>query len=208
MTWQMSEATTAPPVDPQRHGRRLIISGAGLIVLALIIVICSAVLLVMAIGHPISETLSNPIRQTPVAASDLLTEGTYTVYERVDQSDDPTSLDASQVRVRTSAGASLHVSSASTSSEIITRGPGNVFRAAAKFKIPQAGRYDIAVDKLPDPGQVIVAPSLAGEFARAVGWIVAMIFGGLLLVLGILLLIIGLFRRHQKRNSPPLFNRA
>jgi hypothetical protein len=210
MKWQMSPEplgsalTPAPPVPQRRAGRKMITSAAVLIVVALVVVVSCGVGLAASIGNPVSETLGSPIRDVPVKTSIVMTEGTYTVYERVSGPEASPALKASSITVRAPDGTAIKVTASSTQ-ETITRNDVT-FAGAAKFTVPAANTYKVTVGQVSaakakkSTDQVIIGPSLASELGHAVGWIVAIVLGGLILVLGILLLVIGLFRRRQQRS--------
>jgi hypothetical protein len=96
-------------------------------------------------------------------------------------------------------GPSGPVTSSKTSGSVKTTGADNkIYAEVATFDPPTTGSYTIAVAT--NGPVVAVAPALSTA-AKGVAWIVAVILGSVVALIGLILIIIGAVRRSSSRNN-------
>jgi predicted heme/steroid binding protein len=163
------------------------------IVLLLISVVLGVAGVVQAVRVAV-VVFDAPVADVPGTLTATLDLGTHNVYARSGI------ITSSDVRVTAPGGSSV-VTSNPTVNETITRG-SVTYTGVAQFEAEDAGSYTITITDVPAT-QVIVAPSLGEVAVRAGIWVLGMVLGGLLFVVGLILLIVGLVRRSRARRGPP-----
>jgi hypothetical protein len=150
---------------------------------------------------PFVRTIETKAIDTPTTVERHLDHGTYEVYEYSGRSslfpsttDGTTDLQPGEIVVTDRSGDQLGVGEPGVL-ETISRG-GRSYTAVAVFDVPSSGSYEIAVHSS-QPDQVIIAPSVADQFRRALWWFVASALAGLAFVVGLILLIVGSVRRNR-----------
>ena len=159
-------------------------------------------------GSKVIETFTAPVRATPSDFTDDLDEGTYVVYELTGRTrgsgpitttrGGPVTITPSAIEVVSASGASVPVEGMGLT-ETIDRN-GEKFTGAARFTVVEPGVHRITV--LGNGQQIIVAPSIAGSFGSAVGWLGLVGIGALVAVVGLVLLIVGLVRGRRPAVAP------
>jgi Protein of unknown function (DUF2510) len=185
--------------------------------LALVVAVVSGVEIGAAVGKPLGQVLTSPIRSTPVDVSLNLTESWYRVFELTGHQsgtggihftrDDAPTLAPRAVAVTGPDGRQVPTSGTGNSTETLTRGNA-IFTAAVSFMVSEPGSYRVRVDA-EQPTQVIIGPSLGSGFARVWGWFVAGGVAGLAVVVGLTMLIVGLvLGRRPRPVAGPLLSGA
>ena len=204
--WSLTPADTTPP---RVRGTGMIWSGAVLLVVGLVLVVAgivgvgvAAAGLVTGFGEPVT---------TPATVTRTLDGGTtYDVYElttsgRVATEDSLlASVVPADITVTGPSGVSVPVSDASDFTQTFTNN-GRQFVAVASFTAPVGGSYEVTIAT--EGAEVLVAPSFS-VLGRAVGWIAAIAFGGLIALIGLVLLIVGLVRRSASKKAAALLPAA
>ena len=160
-------------------------------------------------GSSVVDILDGPVYSVPGTVRTHLGSGTYIVFERTGSSDSlgPASvttdhgitLDPSNVMVTDPSGNDVAVRS-SVPNENITRGSDR-FVAAVEFHAAEAGRYAIRID-VNQPGLVVIRHPLGDIFRKNVPWLLAIVFGGMLVVAGFVMFIVGIVRRSRSAKAP------
>ena len=183
-------------------GRVPLILGIVLLVVGLVGGIGSAVGLVKGLADRIGDTITSPVRTTPVDQLLPLTPGSYLVYERVDSPTDGGTfngtLTSSDIKVTSSSGATVAVRDP-TFLESLTRGNAR-YDGAAQFDIATAGTYRVEITGS-EPTRVIVAHRLLSGLGDAGRWLALLALFVLAFVVGFVLLIVGLVRRSRARKD-------
>jgi len=141
---------------------------------------------------------------TPGTTQRRLTTGTWIVYQRTGTTEGGTGftfgdnsspdLQPGQVTVTGPDGTQLAVQFASEDDTISHN--TKVFTSAVQFSVPSTGVYVISFNT-PDSGEVIVARSLGSTFRSVGGALSALGLGALLVLTGLTLLFVGIFRRQR-----------
>jgi hypothetical protein len=119
--------------------------------------------------------------------------GTYQVFAHQLGSDGPT-LTASDLSVTSPAGSSITLSNVSGYS--IVRG-GDTYDAIVEFYAPAKGHYTLDVDPNAGQASVFVARPI-GDIARSVRWwALTFLAAGLVFGAGLIMLVVGIVRRHH-----------
>jgi hypothetical protein len=175
-------------------------------IVGVLLAIAGGAFFVGTAGSKVIETFTAPVRATPADFTIDLDEGTYVVYEQTGSSrgsgpvtttqGGPVTITPSAIDVVSASGASVPVEAMSLT-ETIDRN-GQTFTGAARFSVVEPGPHRISV--LGNGRPIIVAPSVAGSFGSAVGWLALVGIGGLVALIGLVLLIVGFVRgRHPVR---------
>jgi len=176
----------------------------------------AAVVVARQVGEPLSQTLSNPARTTPVDVSMELDEGTWTVFEKTgsqsrtgDPVTDPTGgpwLGPESVEITAADGTRLEVET--ESGQTLTRNR-TVFTGAARFDVPVKGTYRVKVSSpaADENVDVVIAPALGTGFRDVLGWLAVAGLSIPVFILGVVLLIVGAVRRRRRApayaSAPP-----
>jgi hypothetical protein len=184
---------TAAPVDAKRPGPPL--------KLAIIAIVVGTVLGITGLAEAIANVVHNfngPRATTPAVIHTHLRTGTWQVY--VDEHYFGASLSPSDVVVIGPSGQHLTVTpTPSNVTETITTG-GRAYLAEERFGVSVAGDYTVEVGG--SRGVPILLSRSFGDIAKSSGgWFALMGFGMLIGVIGVILLIVTLVRRHNASRA-------
>src|SRR6266576_1073256 len=150
---------------------------------------------VVMFARPFVKTFADSPRFTTPGQFDVhLGKGTYLVYDRFGSG-----LQPAEVSVEAPSGEQLSIDTPSDT-ETIKRG-GSDYTGAVRFHTPSSGTFTVQVRR-GVPSEVIVARSFGDTFHRALPWLPSMLIGGIGFLAGIIMLIVGIVRRHSKRAQP------
>jgi hypothetical protein len=206
-----SAATGTPPGKSTR-GRRTMIAGTVITLLALIVGITSVVVMGSSVGRPLIESLTKDPQQTPVDEQMTLRAGRYTVFELtgLTRTRGPVTtttatgaplITAADVDVTGPDGKRITTSEFGSSSEEMTRGEG-MYSGVVRFTTPEAGVYRVRVSA-PGSAKVVIAPSFGSGLRAALPWLVAGFGSAVAFMFGVLVLIIGAVRRRRQPIPQP-----
>ncbi len=170
--------------------------GPGLLISIAVLVLGIIVAVAGIIGFATRfvDFLDSPAYTVPGTAQIKLEKGTYLVYDLA-----PVGLDPSELTVTDPDGRDIRVKSTSPN-ETITNNSGGNYRSTVEFEVPRPGRYTLRFDTA-QRTRVIVQHPLEDIFLDNVGWLLAIVAGGLLGVAGIILLIVGIVRRSKDKRT-------
>ncbi len=179
--------STAPAV-PQKRGKGALITGAVLLVLGIILTFLGIAVPSGTAKEITGTQLTAPKTAPAEWTTELAAATTYGVYAEKGKATVP----ASDVSVTASDGTALTVSSSDTA-EVKGEG-GTTFTEVANFTIGTSGTFTIKVTT--KDAVVAVAPSVATE-AKGFVWILALVVGPILGLIGIIMLIVGGVQRSK-----------
>jgi hypothetical protein len=184
MTNDRTAASSAPP----KRGKGAIITGAVLLLIGVVVTFLG-VAVPAGTAKEISATQLTAPKTAPAEwTTDLAAATTYGVYEEKGT----TKVPVSDVSVTAADGTTLAVK-ASDAAEVKGEG-GQTFTEVANFTIGTSGSFTI---KVATEGAVVaVAPSVATE-AKGFAWIVGVVVGPLLGLVGLIVLIVGFVQRSK-----------
>lgn len=195
------------PFTPSRprRGRRLVVAGVVVAVVALVVGVTSGVLVAMAVGTPVSKAFTNPTRPTPVDEQLSLEAGRYTVFELVGRrsgqgpvttttSTSPT-VTPEAIALTGPDGVTITARGYTSGSETLTR-DRDIYAAVARFVVTEPGRYHVRIDS-PAATHVVIAPSFGSGFGAAVKWVLAGLASFVALVAGVVLVVVGAVRGRR-----------
>jgi hypothetical protein len=192
----MTSAADAPAAKP---GPRLLLS-IIVIVIGTIVGITGLSLFIARAVHDVQNIHGFP-GTTPVEGSLQLTTGTWQVYV-VEPNDDANLVQPSDVTVTGPGGSSISATAMpSGETEDLTRS-GDKYYAEVRFKVDQAGSYNVAVKPSSGSQQIYVAKSLGDLVKHDAAWLLMMLAGILVGIIGVVMLIVGIVRR--RRASQPM----
>jgi hypothetical protein len=174
---------------PKRQGRRLALLGALIMVLGVVIAATAAVPIVRAFSHSFIDEQTSPVYTAPLDEFVQLRQGKYLLLESQDAS---AQVSPDAVQVNDITGAAVTDVRQSAGHEMVERN-GERFVDVIEFTAPQAGRYRVDVIS-PPQARLIIGQDPADILRGVFGWVGVGGVGGLILVLGVVLLLIGLFR--------------
>jgi hypothetical protein len=205
----MTDDRAGAPAVPRARGKGLLISGMVLLVVGVAAVVVG---IVMTAGTASSLLNKISAAQTAPATFTGQLEGgtTYAVYEATRGASGIASIGPGEITVT---GPSGSVSVTRTGDTVSTVGEdSNNYAEVAAFTPPASDTYTITVAA--ERSLVAVAPALSTA-AKGFAWIVAVVLGGLVAVIGLILVIIGAVRRSSARSrqgtapgSPPVADPA
>jgi hypothetical protein len=173
------------------------------IVIGLVLGISGAV----ALGVAFWDVITGPRYVIPGTVVVHLDSGTHIVFEQTGTSEssgaltvsrfDAVSIEPNQVTVTAPDGSDLRVRQ-SDPGETIDRNSDH-FVAAVEFHAPEDGTYRLRFRTATT--RVMIQTPFGDVFRNNVGWIVAVVMGGLLFVGGLVLLIVGIARRSSARRA-------
>lgn len=177
----------------------------SVVVLVVGILVAIPGVIVFAVGF--WNTVAGPTHDIPGSVRVDLGTGTYVVFEQTGHTDtygpvtigrgNGITIAARQVVVTGPQGRRLEVHN-STRLETIDRG-SDQYGAAVEFHVPEAGRYDLQFETT--SGQVMIQRPLGDLFTRRVPWLFEAGIGWLIAVIGVTMLIIGVFRRGRSART-------
>lgn len=197
MTYDLTGAPALPPL----RGKGTLITGAVLLILGLVGIILGIVMTASAATSLLTQ-IGTP-QTSPASFVRQLDGGTtYGIYEETAGGrgtvDDPF-LGNVQPGDITVTGPSGPVVVSGTGSSVNTVGDGTqLFAEIATFDPPTSGTYTIEITTA--GSLVAVAPSLSSA-AKGLAWIAAIVIGGLIALLGVILLIVGAVQRSSSRKK-------
>ncbi len=184
---------------PRSRGKGALITGVVLLVIGLVAVVVGIILTTRAASTVLDNARIAAAQTAPATLTSQLDGGTtYAVYQAIDGIDGSTTAQPADITVT---GPSGTVAVTKTDGTAETTGADNkIYAEVATFDTPGAGSYSVAVAT--NGSLVAVAPALSTA-AKGVAWIVAIILGSLVAVVGVVLIIIGAARRSSSRTRPP-----
>lgn len=152
------------------------------------------------------QVLDPPSVAIPGTTQRQLAKGRWVVYQLTGTSNagftfnnnNNTGLQPGQVTVTGPDGSQLAVQWASDN-DTITKS-SDVFTSAVEFTVSSPGRYTLSFDT-PTSGEVLVSRSLGDTLSSLAGWGLAIGVGGLLILTGLVLLFVGIFRRSGAAHA-------
>ena len=192
----------APYAAPRPPGPRLLTS---FIVMGIGIVI--GIVAVVAIAIPFAGSLTSPTYIVPGDLNLHLHHARYTVYQHTETrsvfgsaTPDPglVELQPAWLSVTAPDGTTVPVSF-DDNNETLTRGH-NVYRGALTFDAPSSGTYLLRFTN-PTRTTIIVSRSLLDALRGVWVWFGVGAFGGFLLVVGLVMLIVGVTRRGRAKRA-------
>ncbi len=184
----MTNDRTAATAAPAKRGKGALITGAVLMVLGIAITFLGVAVPAGTAKEITGTQLSAP-KTTPAEwTTSLAAATTYGVYEEKGKATVP----ASDVTVTASDGTALTVKTSDTA-EVKGEG-GKTFTEVANFTIGTSGTFTIKVAT--KDAVVAVAPSVATE-SKGFAFIVGLVVGPLLGLIGLILLIVGFVQRSK-----------
>ena len=193
----MTDNRTAAPAAPPLRGKGALLTGAVLLVIGAVAIIVGIVLTANAASSVLDNNKIGSAQTAPATFTNQLDGGTtYAVYEATQGVNGTTAVQPADISVT---GPSGPVTISKTSGTVNTTGADNkTYAEVATFDPPTTGSYTIAVAT---KGSVVaVAPALSTA-AKGVAWIVAVVLGGFVALIGLILIIIGAVRRSSSRNT-------
>lgn len=169
-------------------GPRLLISIAVL-VLGIILAVAG----IIGFASRFVDFLDSPAYTVPGTAQIKLEKGTYLVYDLA-----RVGLDPSELTVTDPNGRDIRVKSTSPN-ETITHGGGE-YRSTVEFEVPRPGRYALRFETT-QRTRVIVQHPLGDIVVDNIGWLLAIVAGGLIGVAGLIMLIVGIVRRSKHNRA-------
>ena len=157
---------------------------------------------------PIVRTVQATVRfDAPNTVRVHLGKATYMVYEDTGRSSigspfsspGPVTIAPGDVTVSAADSTNVEVFDRGTVRETLSS-RGDRFVGAARFTTPASGEYTISV-RSPTPMPVLIARPLSDTVGSVLGWFALAGFGGIVVVLGVVLLIVGSVRRGRARNA-------
>jgi hypothetical protein len=157
---------------------------------------------------PVVRTMRGTIRfDAPSTVRVHLRKATYMVYEDTGRSSIGSPF-SSPGNVTIGPGDVTVSAADNTNVEVYDRGTvretlssrGDRFVGAARFTTPTSGDYTISV-RSPAPKAFLIARPLSDTIGSVVGWFALAGFGGVVLLVGVVLLIVGSVRRGRARNA-------
>ncbi|ACV80115.1 hypothetical protein [Nakamurella multipartita] len=193
----MSYPAAGVPAPPPPRGKGMLITGAVLLGLGIVGIVLGIVMTVNAATSLLSKI--GAAQTAPATFTSQLDGGsTYAVYEATQGTGAATTVQPTAISVTGPSGA---VTVSKTGATVNSVGDNNQnYAEVALFTPPTTGSYTITVAG--NGAVVAVAPALSTA-AKGFAWIVAVIFGGLFAVVGLILLIIGAVRRSSSRRAQP-----
>ena len=198
----MNDSGNSPISKVSKVGPRLR-TAVPILVLGIVLAISG----VVRLGMEFWDVVSGPSYTIPGTIRLQLDDGTYTVFERIGYRDtsgpvtvsrfNSVTLNPSNVEVTGPDGETVRVRRTGSNQSIDQNSAH--FVSAVEFEPPRSGRYTLRFDS-PDRGQVLVQHSFEEVFLRNVPWFLAVVLGGVLGVLGLVLLTVGIVRRSRAKR--------
>ena len=187
------DQTPAPTGTPGR-GKGLLITGAVLLVIGAVAVILGIVLTANAASTVLDNNKISSAQTAPATFTSQLDGGTtYAIYEATQGG---TTVQTTDIKVT---GPSGPVAISKTNGTVNTTGTDNqTYAEVATFDPSTTGSYTIAVAT--NGPVVAVAPALSTA-AKGIAWIVAVVLGSFVALIGLILVIIGAARRSSSRKE-------
>ncbi len=190
----MTSNPTATSVTPRR-GKGALVTGVVLLVLGLLAIILGSVVTAGTVKELTSTQVGAAQTAPTTFTSQLNPATTYAVFEAADAG--KSSVQVADVTVISSEGDAVTVKK--TTDEVVVPGEGGQrFVEVATFDIGTSGEYEVKVAT--EGSSVAVAPAVSTT-SKGVAWIGAVILGGLLAVLGVVLIIVGAVQRSSSRKN-------
>lgn len=196
-----SPASPGPP-GPVKKPVGLIWAGVVVAMIGMGMGIASVVL----IARTAIDATSMASMPVPGSQSYTLDPGTYNVYEKTGSAADPgeSSILLKDITVTSPTNTDLTVSSPLTN-ETLTDSSGT-WAAIGRFTAATHGSYrvDIATKPSTTSTRAKIGPSFTSLTGDIVGWVLLMLGGGLVFIVGTILFIVGLVRRSRvtRANRP------
>ena len=180
-----------------------------MVALGLALVALSVTFLVIDVGSAVRSAVGGSTYQTPMDQTLQLDAGKYVIYERTGTSDGsqfpvtttgPVDIALDNVQVTGPDGAAVAVNYP-RGTDTITRN-GIVYTGAVAFRADHSGRYEIRVASDSD-SRVLVSKDIVSEVLSALIWVLGVVVGGLLSVIGFVLLIVHWTRKSRANRMPP-----
>ena len=169
--------------------------GPGLLIsiAAIVLGIIVAVAGIIGFATRFVDFLDSPVYIVPGTARINLDTGTYLVYDL-----GAVGIDPSELTVTGPNGSDIRVKSTG-SNQTISHGSGE-YRSTVEFEGPRAGRYVLRFDNA-QRTRVIVQHPLGDLVVDNIGWLLAIVVGGLIGVAGVIMLIVGIVRRSKDKGT-------
>jgi hypothetical protein len=179
--------TALAPGPPSRALKRI---GWSIVALGLCLVALSATFLVIDISSAVRAAVGGTSYRTPVDQSIQLSAGDYVVYQQTGT--------ASGGRISGNGGYCNGCLAP------LTLQPRDVeiYSGAVSFHAAHSGRYEIRVHPA-GAETVIISKDIVSEVLSGLIWVLGLVAGGLLLVIGFILLIVHWTRRSRVNRPPP-----
>ena len=177
----------------------------GVSLTVLLLGLAAAVVGVVMIVSAFWQIVNGPAYAVPSVLRVHLDSGNYKIYEydRFGKSDGfrtaPPLVSPSTVNVTAPSGARVAVSStAGGVSETISDGDGS-YTAVVRFRAPSDGTYTIRV-RTPAATRVKIEHPLVDIAGDNVGWILLIVGGGIVMLVGFVMVVVGLIRRGSAKR--------
>ncbi len=210
----MTPVTPTPPPDKAigPRVRTAVIIG----VLGIVVAMTGVVTLIRVV----IDVFDAPTHRIPGTVLVHLGAGDYVIYEhnrRADLYDSFGSsrrfivtIDPSNVRITGPRGSDIPIDT-SPSDATLTKGSDR-FVSALGFRASTDGTYTLRFDPA-ESSEVMVQRTFGDQVRHNLGWILAVVGGGLAVVAGVILLVVGIIRRNSARRTaiaatvpaPPVF---
>jgi hypothetical protein len=162
---------------------------------------------VVALARVVFDVFDAPTYRIPGTVRVHLGSGDYVVYEHSRYADLYDTVGAPRRVVVTISARTVHITGPSGSDVAIDPSPSSStinegsdrFVSALGFHASSDGTYTLRFDGR-ESSEVMVQRTFGDQVRHNVGWIVAVLAGGLLLVLGCVLLVVGLLRRNSAQR--------
>jgi hypothetical protein len=204
--------TALAPGPPSRALKRI---GWSIVALGLCLVALSATFLVIDISSAVRAAVGGTSYRTPVDQSIQLGAGDYVVYQQTGTASGgrisgnggycngclaPLTLQPRDVQVTGPDGAAI-ATGYPRGADTLTRN-GEIYSGAVSFHAAHSGRYEIRVHPA-GAETVIISKDIVSEVLSGLIWVLGLVAGGLLLVIGFILLIVHWTRRSRVNRPPP-----
>lgn len=189
----MTGEQTKPPASPARGGKGALITGAVLLAVGIVAIVLG----IVVVGGTTKELSGTQIGAPQTAPATFTSPlKAFTAYGVYASDADGGKVQPSDITVTDSKGNPITVNKSVANATAVSG--GKTFTEAAIF---DTGTSDTFTIKVATSGAVVaVAPSVS-TVSQGFAWFAAVILGGLLALVGIILLVLGLVQRATSSKS-------